>query len=147
MYSQSATNTSFVNASENSGFKIVDDKLQIVWDTDQHMTSVIEMVNHFMKGCSCKTSCNTNRCGCKKNGKECGPGCGCVNCRNVNGISIDNEIEDVLEDELEDEWLNMSDNDVIIEEEFEIEEEYGTNDHGDTDTVSDIGEEFNNDDF
>ena len=82
----------------------------------------------------------------QKNGKDCGPRCGCVNCRNVNGISIDNDIEDVLEDE----WFTMhdnaGDNDTIIEEEFEVEEEYGTNDHGDTDTASNIGEELDNDD-
>ena len=31
------------------------------------------------KGCGCKTGCGTMRCGCKKKGVSCGPGCKCKN--------------------------------------------------------------------
>ena len=36
-----------------------------------------------MKGCSCKSGCDTKRCGCWENGEACGPGCRCVNCKNT----------------------------------------------------------------
>ncbi len=139
MYSQSATNTSLLNTSDNSGFKVVNNKLQIIWDTDQHMASVTEIVNHYMKGCSCKTRCSTNRCGCKKNGKECYPGCGCVNCKNVDGI--DKDIEVVIEDER----LNMSDSDMIIEQELEVVDEYDVPDCNDNE--SDVDEQSYRDEY
>ena len=40
-------------------------------------------MSKFTRGCKCKSGCRTKRCGCKQNGKQCGPGCRCLNCENV----------------------------------------------------------------
>ena len=56
----------------------------IYWDTEENRYKVKSRVDLLMKGCSCKSGCGTNRCGCRKSGEACGPGCRCVNCIKVN---------------------------------------------------------------
>lgn len=60
-----------------------DGKLKIHWDTDENRQKVNKRVDLLMKGCSCKSGCTSNRCGCRKNYETCGPGCRCVNCQNT----------------------------------------------------------------
>ena len=55
----------------------------LYWDTEENRYKVKSRVDLLMKGCSCKSGCVTNRCGCRKNGETCGPGCRCVNCKNT----------------------------------------------------------------
>ncbi len=57
-------------------------KFLIDWDSKESMQAVRQRVDLLLKGCACKGGCNTKRCGCKKNGLSCGPGCRCVNCTN-----------------------------------------------------------------
>ena len=47
------------------------------------MKEVRERVEGLLKGCSCKTGCETRQCGCKKKNKKCGEGCNCLNCKNA----------------------------------------------------------------
>ena len=42
-----------------------------------------QRVEAVLGGCKCKTGCGTRRCGCRKNGRFCGPGCQCIGCTNV----------------------------------------------------------------
>jgi kinesin family protein 4/21/27 len=53
--------------------------------TEENRYKVKSRVDLLMKGCSCKSGCDTKRCGCRKNGEACGPGCRCtcVNCKNT----------------------------------------------------------------
>ena len=60
-----------------------ENKLCIDWDSEDNMSRVKERVRLLMKGCGCKTGCKTGRCGCRKNGNTCGPGCRCTDCENV----------------------------------------------------------------
>ena len=55
----------------------------IYWDTEENRYKVKSRVALLMKGCSCKSGCGTNRCGCWKSGEACGPGCQCINCKNT----------------------------------------------------------------
>ena len=57
-----------------------DNELSICWENLQKVKS---RVNLLMKGCGCKFGCATKRCGCRKNGEVCGPGCRCTNCENT----------------------------------------------------------------
>ena len=60
-----------------------DGNLDIYWDTEENRHKVKSRVDLLMKGCSCKSGCDTKRCGCRKNGETCDPGCRCVNCNNT----------------------------------------------------------------
>ncbi len=53
------------------------------WECDEVHQSVQKTINFLTKGCSCKTGCGNQRCGCVKNGRKCGPSCNCHNCQNV----------------------------------------------------------------
>lgn len=71
-------------------------KLNIVWDTMENRRKVKQKVQLLMKGCGCKSGCRSNRCGCRKNGSACGPGCHCVNCMNIENVVEDDEQDDVI---------------------------------------------------
>ena len=38
----------------------------IVWDSDTNIKEVMLRVAGLLKGCGCKTGCQTQRCGCKR---------------------------------------------------------------------------------
>ena len=68
-----------------------------------------------------------------KENKKCGPGCNCVNCRNLYVTHHpDQDVDDIHELELEelvqeaqsleDEFINDSDDDLMIEEDEELDE-------------------------
>ena len=44
----------------------------IVWDSDTNIKEVMLRVAGLLKGCGCKTGCQTQRCGCKGKNKKCG---------------------------------------------------------------------------
>ena len=54
---------------------------------------VEDTINFLTKGCSCRGGCLTRRCGCTKNGRHCGPGCQCQNCKNV--VTSDREPQEI----------------------------------------------------
>ena len=57
----------------------------IVWDSDTNIKEVMLRVAGLLKGCGCKTGCQTQHCGCKGKNKKCGEGCECTNCSNTHG--------------------------------------------------------------
>lgn len=70
----------FVDLSE-FGWKRVNEILYPVWDTEANMQAINSKVKRLTSGCKCKKGC-TGRCGCRRAGQECGPGCSCLNCTN-----------------------------------------------------------------
>ena len=54
-----------------------------MWDSDTNIKEVMLRVTGLLKGCGCKTGCQTKRCGCKGKNKKCGEGCECRNCLNT----------------------------------------------------------------
>ncbi|VDI69771.1 Hypothetical predicted protein [Mytilus galloprovincialis] len=69
----------------------------ILSDSDVNIDKVEKTIKWYTKGCSCKSSCTTNRCRCKKTGFSvggyCGPGCKCQNCKNI--ASCRNELPEL----------------------------------------------------
>ncbi len=59
-----------------------------------------ETIDYLMKGCSCKTGCQSQRCGCRKNNHNCGPGCQRHNCTNLPVINAQ-ELEAASQDSSE----------------------------------------------
>ena len=53
------------------------------WDSSNFQTTVQETIDFLMKGCSCKKGCKIKHCSCRKNGRQCGPGCQCQGCTNL----------------------------------------------------------------
>ena len=62
---------------EEWGWKSDSGTLNCEWDSPENLACVQERVDAWGKGCTCSTGCTTNRCGCRKSGKVCGPGCTC----------------------------------------------------------------------
>ena len=67
-----------------NGWEVQDGEIKVVWDSEKNIDHVRSRVKILTTGCKCITGCETNRCGCKKNGKSCSAGCNCKNCLNVN---------------------------------------------------------------
>ena len=55
-----------------------------------------------INSCSCKSGCETRRCGCRRKEIICGPGCRCSTCRNLpstqNNQGANHEFVDILVD-------------------------------------------------
>ncbi len=70
---------------EHYGWSKLEDKgYTFQWDTEEHVTAIRSNISKYTKGCKCKkSSCETKQCSCKQKGQTCGPGCRCVNCKNV----------------------------------------------------------------
>ena len=82
------------------GWKVQDDHLTIEWDTDDNMDAIRKRVATLLKGCGCKTGCQTPQCGCKAKGQACGEGCNCTNTdMNTTANSLEEtSIEEIVED-------------------------------------------------
>ena len=99
------------------GWKVVDNKLECDWESEDNMKSVRDRVGLLFKGCSCSSvnACTNRRCGCVKNGSNCGPGCRCKNCGNLpatDSLAPSSSDTVVVEDELielEEEELQQND--------------------------------------
>ena len=94
-----------------------DRNLDIYWDTEENRYKVKSRVNLLMKGCSCKSGCGTNRCGCWKNGKTC-PGCRCVNCKNTDESQQIARVVDTEESQLTERVAEMQDThyDILLDD-------------------------------
>ena len=66
-----------------NGWEMVKSEIQVVWDSQENIEDVRSRVEQLTTGCQCVTGCDTNRCGCRKNGKLCSAGCNCKNCQNT----------------------------------------------------------------
>ena len=54
----------------------------------------------FTRGCKCVTGCITGRCSCRRKQKECGEGCQCLYCTNINTVhDKDTEIDELVIEE------------------------------------------------
>ena len=69
---------------ENSGWLLLTDGKYIIdWEDPNFISKTERNITYLIKGCRCKGGCKTNRCGCKKQGSHCGPGCECHECTNL----------------------------------------------------------------
>ena len=55
----------------------------IDWEANDVAEKIQATLDFLSKGCSCKTGCQTRKCGCKKASRSCGAGCECQNCQNM----------------------------------------------------------------
>ena len=68
---------------QNYGWKLVDNKLTVIWDLDKNIENVKSGIRLWTMGCSCKTGCSL-RCGCRKRKSACGHSCKCTSsCTNI----------------------------------------------------------------
>ena len=105
LWAQADRNTIIPKPLSNYGWKVQDNTLAVDWDSDINMDAVKERVEGLLKGCGCKTGCQTRQYRCKAKGKGCGEGCNCTNCTNthlpipnVTGSMEEMSIEEIIED-------------------------------------------------
>lgn len=116
MWLQADCNNIVLQPVTEFGWKVVDNTLTVVWDSNENMAMIQERVSQLLNGCKCKTGCKTRRCSCRKSNRNCGEGCECSNCCNVNvNTSTSHECE--MEEEMAEIAL-----DEIDEEESDIED-------------------------
>jgi hypothetical protein len=100
------------------GYSVVNGSIIPIWDTDEHIQNVEDKRKSYLKGCGCRTKCTSNRCGCKKAGNVCSPGCTCTGCENV--IECDKLGEEENQQQQQpDSVIEIEEN---IEEEFNVAE-------------------------
>ena len=119
-----------------------DGKLDIYWDTEENRHKVKSRVDLLMKGCSCKSGCTTKRCGCRKNGEACGPGCRCVNCKNTEERQETQkvaEMEDMHYDTLQDDISTIMQN-IFGSQESDFIDDSESSEDGDSRSSSDVDE-------
>ena len=70
---------------------------------DSNIEAVKERVAGLLKGCWCKTGCQTQCCGYKGKGKICSEGCECTNCLNTQTLyqRPNTELDDLTEMSME----------------------------------------------
>ena len=69
---------------EESGWLLQCDKYAIDWESTEVQQTVRQRIEFLTKGCNCKKGCRTLKCGCRKRSRNCGPGCLCQGCSNIN---------------------------------------------------------------
>jgi hypothetical protein len=72
---------------QDSGSYLID------WEDSETREKIQATINFLSKGCSCKTGCKTKRCSCQKNERECGAGCECRGCTNIQ-LSVPSQPEE-----------------------------------------------------
>ena len=60
-----------------------DGSYAVDWDCATIQAEIQDTINFLIKGCSCKKGCKTKQCSCRKNNRECGPGCHSQGCTNL----------------------------------------------------------------
>ena len=78
-------------------------------------------IEFLTKGCSCKRGCKTLNCGCRKRSQNCGPGCLCQGCTNVNIEQLPDDNSNSSSssgssDETDDEYTECEDGEQVEEE-------------------------------
>ena len=96
IWHQADLNTMVPKHLSEYGWQISKNTLNVDWDSENNMVAVRERVAGLLKGCSCKTGCETRQCGCKRNDKKCGEGCNCTNCKNKQHTTQTQEESDDL---------------------------------------------------
>ncbi|VDI64212.1 Hypothetical predicted protein [Mytilus galloprovincialis] len=131
-WAQASENFLQLSPLSDFGWKVSNNLLECIWDTEGNFQKVEQTVQWYTKGCSCKTGCSTNRCKCRKSKSDskdgfCGPGCKCINCVNLPDKSdtLDISLSDMLSDEISD---------------VEIDDDHDDDDDDDNDDVDDPAE-------
>jgi len=65
------------------GWKLSDGNYITEWESPNAQQTIRDNIEFLLKGCTCKSGCNTMKCGCRKKQRKCGPGCLCQNCMNT----------------------------------------------------------------
>ena len=107
MWSQADKNHMVLPDIEQFGWKIVNNSLTIVWDTDENIQTIHNRVEALLKGCKCTTGCSTGRCSCKRKGSLCLEGCECVHCTNMHEQNQSEET-DMFELGIEEDTFTMT---------------------------------------
>ena len=69
---------------EQSGWICQSDGIYVIdWEDNEVQQSIQHEIDFLLKRCNCKKGCATLACGCRKKKKNCGPGCLCQGCTNV----------------------------------------------------------------
>ena len=117
-------------APEVSGWLLQSDKnYAIDWESPEVQQNIRHNNEFLTKGCSCRKGCQTLRCGCRKRSRNCGPGCLCQGCTNVNTEVAnipDSSSSSSNSDETGDEDTSESknDDDEQLEEEIITDEDF-----------------------
>ena len=93
--------------------------MDVVWEVPENLEKAKKRLDFVLHGCKCKTGCTTRRCKCRKEERDCGPGCQCINCHNTHHSSsavadIELEVQDQLESLQDDQYVDESDNDLEV---------------------------------
>ena len=97
-------------APETSGWLKGDGGYLFDWECSNTRKKIQATLDFYNKGCTCRTGCKTKRCSCQKNGRECGAGCECRGCVNVQLLhSPPQDLDDEEEEEIEAEEAEESD--------------------------------------
>ena len=99
---------------------------EYTWDTQEHINEVKNKIDELSRGCGCKkTRCETKQCKCRKDGKNCGPGCNCVECKNLpkadrshETVTEEDLLEELLQENLDEDYSEEPDNDDMDEIDF-----------------------------
>ena len=84
MWQQATSNDAVLAKLDGHGWVKGDGgSLEILWDSETNRKKVKERVLRLLKGCTCKSGCSNKRCGCRRRGDSCGPGCRCIDCANL----------------------------------------------------------------
>jgi hypothetical protein len=57
--------------------------LELVYDFEVQMKRIEAQVELVLRGCGCKTGCESRKCKCQKVGERCSVACRCVSCKNI----------------------------------------------------------------
>ena len=83
------------------GWKIENSKLSVIWDSEDNLSKTQKCIKLWTSGCGCQKSfCANNQCGCKKNGRFCGPICKCGSGCTNKGSSLTNSTENATDGQL-----------------------------------------------
>lgn len=104
IYRQSLSNKMNIPAPENNGWRLINNKLEILWLSLKPVPDVLIHQVH----CKCKkSSCSTALCSCRGSGIPCTELCGCIDCQNVHIIDLDYQSEILTDSENEDDTLDF----------------------------------------
>ena len=76
------------------------------------MEAVKERVAGLLKGCGCRTGCQTRQCGCRAKERACGEGCTCMSCTNTENNGLE---EESMPEEINDKISIPNDMDELME--------------------------------
>ena len=96
----------------------------IDWEDEAVQKKVQNTLDFLNKGCVCKTGCKTKRCNCVKSNRQCGAGCECRGCTNLQlSNAPDIQEEEEREEENEEQEEEAGDWEEVELQDWESDEE------------------------